>query len=241
MKTLIRDIKLYGLTRMPEYDSDRLSVWLQPNGKDVFVSVRGTKFTAHDIGSDLGILAGAKMKNVELERVVSELVAQGLTIDIGGHSLATQYITNLPIELQEHIDEVYLFNPASSDFMDDNYLTEIANNDKYTYFINPSDIVSSAIWNKMNHDTVDNNYVGKYRWSPLAAHSMDQWITDLEEEDMDIDSPENQSKRDDYKAHLLARIKSDARAEERAREEDKQTKKEEDARELEVKEGILSI
>ena len=230
--------KLYGLTRVPEYDSSRLSVWREQNG-DYFISVRGTKFTAHDIGNDLGILAGAKMKNAELERVVSELVAEGHHIDIGGHSLATQYITNLPQELQEHIDEVYLFNPASSDFMDDDYLSEIANNDKYTYFINPSDIVSGGIWNKMDHDTVDNNYIGHYRWSPLAAHSMSQWVTDLEDDEIDIDSPENVSKREEYKAQLHSRLRSDAKAIERARKEDEA--REEEAREEEVKEGILSI
>ena len=162
-----RPDKLYGLTRLPEYDSDRLSVWKEPNG-DYFVSVHGTKMTAHDLGQDAAILAGQPVTNKEVTDVITKLVNEGHRVDVGGHSLATQYLTNLPMDIQERIDEVYLFNPASSPFMSNSYLDEIANErSNYHYFLNPSDMVSSGLYNRITNETIKNQSL--YRRVPLVA------------------------------------------------------------------------
>ena len=203
---------LFGLIRLPEYDLDRLSVWKEPNGNSVFVSVHGTTMTWHDIGADAQILTGQTVTSQEVQDTVIMLAEAGFEIDIGAHSLGTQYIVNLPLDVQEHIDDVYLWNPASSPFQDTSYLIEQANHEHYTYFMNPSDVVSNGLWQQMSHDTVDNQtYIGGYRWSPISAHSMDQW-SDLDIENEDeiakyYKGPDPAEVRQTYRAHLMGKAR----------------------------------
>jgi len=203
---------LFGLIRLPEYDLDRLSVWKEPNGNSVFVSVHGTTMTWHDIGADAQILTGQTVTSQEVQDTVIMLAEAGFEIDIGAHSLGTQYIVNLPLDVQEHIDDVYLWNPASSPFQDTSYLIEQANHEHYTYFMNPSDVVSNGLWQQMSHDTVDNQtYIGGYRWSPISAHSMDQW-SDLDIENEDeiakyYKGPDPAEVRQNYRAHLMGKAR----------------------------------
>ena len=220
---------LFGLVRLPEYDLDRLSVWKEPNQNAVFVSVHGTQMNWHDLGADAQILAGATVTSQEVQDTVTQLANAGYGIDIGGHSLATQYIVNLPLDVQEHIDDVYLWNPASSPFQDTSYLREQANHEHYTYFMNPSDVVSNGLWQQMSHDTVDTQaYVGGYRWSPLAAHSMGQWSPDLNEEneeemtrryvETDPRGTDPEKAADMFRVHLMGKARERA-IEEAHREE----------------------
>ena len=219
-----RPDKLFGLVRLPEYDLDRLSVWKEPNKNAVFVSVHGTKMNWHDLGADAQILAGGTVTSQEVSETVTKLAAAGFEIDIGGHSLGTQYIANLPLDVQEKIDDVYMWNPASSAFQNTQYLKEQANNEKYTYFMNPSDVVSNGLWQQMSHDTIDNQaYIGGYRWSPLAAHSMSQWSPDLTEEneeemarryeETDPRGTDPDLAADMFRVHLMGKAKEHAREE----------------------------
>ena len=72
-------------------------------------------------------------------------------------------------------DSIYLFNPASSPFQNKDTLANRANDDRYTYFINPSDMVSDGLFQQMDWGKVNNSYIGEFNFSPLTAHSMDQW------------------------------------------------------------------
>jgi hypothetical protein len=213
-----RALHLYGMTRLPEYDSDRCSVWKQSNG-ELFVSVHGTSLVAKDLADDARILAGKEnVRDPEVEALITKLVNSGARIDVGGHSLATAFLTNLPMEIQEQIDEVYLFNPASSPFMDNKYLDEITNKrDNYVYFLNPSDVVSSGIYNKITKESIeDHAYIGHYKWSLLGAHDVMQWAPDLKPDDKEAWTPdENES----YRAHLMGMAKLQARAEQEAEAE----------------------
>ena len=60
--------------------------------------------------------------------------------------------------------------------MNADYLKKIANDPKYTYFINPSDAVSSALFSEMEEGTVHKNYINKFVYSPVTAHSLSQWF-----------------------------------------------------------------
>ena len=217
---------VYGLVRMKEYDNDRFSVWKEPNGS-VLVTLHGTKMNMHDLGQDLAILGGkTNIRSPDVEAVIERLASEGFEIDIAAHSLATQYISNLPESTQEHIDEIYMFNPASSPFMDTDYLNRIANNDNFTYFINQSDLVSNGIWQKMNKETVDRSYIGAYKWSPLAAHSISQWSQGLSDDNEEEIAKEYhikglQEKEGPawYRAHLEGGAKNEPREMMRERRE----------------------
>ena len=64
---------------------------------------------------------------------------------------------------------------------DGNYLDESANDEAYTYYINPSDTVSKALWQKMSDKTVARSYVAKPKYSPVTAHSVSQWYEGFDE------------------------------------------------------------
>ena len=186
-----RPAEIDGLVRLPEYDQDRYSVWKQPNGQ-YLITIRGTRgLSALDVASDVGIALGGPMQSLGeggVQEIFTKFDREGKHYDVSAHSLGTQYVQN---GTHENVDSIYLFSPASSPLMNSDYLEEQANNKDYTYFINPSDPVSEAMWHKMSNDYVDTNtYVGNYAWSPLAAHSVSQWYPDLEDlpEPMEVDA-----------------------------------------------------
>ena len=166
------------MKRLPEYDSDRISVWEQENGEK-FIAVHGTKpSNFNDIKQDVKILGGNETAtDAEVEALMDKLDAAGEDYDIGGHSLATSFIYNALPEHGKHIDEIFLFNPASSPFQGVDYLKKHANEDqRITFFVNEGDMVSSGLYQQMSQDTLDTRlHIGEYRWSPLAAHDIGQW------------------------------------------------------------------
>ena len=171
-----RKNKIGGMTRLTDYDSDRISVWRQDNGEK-FIAVHGTAGMG-DVKEDAKLLTGKETSvDPEVEALMDKLDAAGEDYDIGGHSLATSFIYNALPEHGSHIDEIFLFNPASSPFQGEDYLKEHANEDqRITFFINEGDMVSSGLYQQMGQDTLDNRvHIGDYRWSPLAAHSLTQW------------------------------------------------------------------
>ena len=165
------------MNRLSEYDTDRIAVWREANGQ-LLITVHGTKMTASDIADDLYITAGGETRDSELETLLGQLDSQGVSYDLAGHSLATQFIQNAVIDGHATgADDIFLFNPASSPLQDTNYLRTNANDDRYTYFINQGDLVSSGLYQQMNQDTMDNRvHMGPYRYDPLQAHYMDQWV-----------------------------------------------------------------
>ena len=78
----------------------------------------------------------------------------------------------------KNADEFYLFNPASSPFQSTEYLKEEANNPDFTWFINQGDLVSKGLYQQMGKETLgsDRIHLGPYRWDPLHAHFLDQWV-----------------------------------------------------------------
>ena len=172
-----------SLTRRPEYDTDRIAVWEEQNGH-LLVTVHGTTLNWSDLKDDAGILAGQQARSSELATLLEDLDNHGETYDLAGHSLATQFIQNVVRDGgARNADDMYLFNPASSPFQSVEYLKENANDDRYTYFINQGDLVSSGLYQQMNQDTMDNRvHMGPYRYDPLQSHYMAQWVSEEEQE-----------------------------------------------------------
>ena len=167
------------LKRIPSYDTDRYSVWQEDDG-EYLISVHGTTLGT-DLWSDTKILAGnTSVSESDLNDLLTTLDNQNITYDIAGHSLGTSLIHNALQEDEKHnVDEVFMFNPASSAFQSSDYLREEGNRTNYNYYINPSDVVSHGLYQQMSNETIKNNTVlGSYKFSPLAAHSMDQWMDD---------------------------------------------------------------
>ena len=170
-----RPASVEGLTRLPTYDTDRYSVWQQPDGQ-YLVTIHGTRDNWGDIKQDVGLAAGSEMKNAEVQNLFNKFDSEGVKYDVASHSLGTQYVMNAT---HKNANKLYMFNPASSPLMDTQYLSKQANDKAYTNFISPSDAVSEALWHHMDDTTVKNSYVSPFRYSQLAAHSIEQWYPDL--------------------------------------------------------------
>ena len=119
--------------------------------------------------------------------------------------------TNLPNDLLQQLDEIYLYNPASSPTQKNNYLKKVLSLDNAVWFVNPSDPVSSGLYNKMSNAFIQENvYLGDYKFSPLAAHSIGQWSDQIESlgEDAVSENYQNTSREkekhadESYRAHL---------------------------------------
>lgn len=178
------------MTRLPEYDSGRISVWKQASG-ELFVAVHGTKLTLSDLRDDAHILAGYQnVTDPEVDAIVDRLDAQPRKYDIGGHSLATAFIFNALPETGSNVDGIYLFNPASSPLQEKAYLKKMGEDPRINFFVNEGDMISSGLYQQLNKETLaDRTYVGPFRWGPLSAHGLPQWYGD-----MNIDPPPKKDK-----------------------------------------------
>ena len=201
-----RPDRVGSLKTMPEYDTDGLAVFQQEDG-ELLVAVRGTKMNSSDLFEDLQILGGGEIRSTELQTLLQDLDNSGLKYDIAGHSLGTQYIQNAITDGEgSNADEIFLFNPASSPFQSDEYLTEQANSDKYTYFINQGDLVSKGIWQKMDSDTLasDRVHIGPYRWDPLHCHFLDQWGVIEEKSEEETEKEKEDAEKEEKEAEDAA-------------------------------------
>ena len=177
-----RPAKVGDLTRISQLDTDRYSVWKQPNNQ-LLVTIHGTRMEAGDLLQDFSILAGNPNSfSSEVNHLFETLDKAGVTYDVAAHSLGTDFVMN-GLKSDEHVDGIYLFSPASSAFQDTELLKERANNPDYTYFINPSDTISHPLWQEQTDETMHKQtYVADYKWNPLSAHGLEQYYPDIPDE-----------------------------------------------------------
>ena len=170
-----RPNKVGDLVRIPKYDTERYAVWTQPNGQ-LLITIHGTKLSGSDILDDLKIGIGyTKTDSTELQDLVNEIGKEHKTYDIAAHSLSTEFVQNLDLS---NADSIYLYNPASSPLQSTKVLEDRANDPRFTYFINPSDLVSDGLFQQMSQEAVGNSYIGTFNFSPLTAHGLHQWSPD---------------------------------------------------------------
>ena len=163
------------LQRLSQYDTDRYSIWDEGNGQ-VLVTIHGTKINLPDLKSDAGILVGrTDIKDQSVTDLFKLLDSNDIHYDVAAHSLGTEFVIN-GLGKDDNADKIMLFNPASSGLQDSSVLKERANNTKYDYLINPSDPISHGIYQQMSNDKVKDSVISAYKWNPLTAHSMDQWV-----------------------------------------------------------------
>lgn len=168
-----------GYTRLTQYDSDLCSVYQKDSDSSLLVTVRGTSLKNNwdDVGYDLQILAGQQIDSKELESLLTRIESDypESKYDIASHSLGTMYVYSAMEEHKEHMNEIYMYNAASSPLMDTEKLQEYANQDIH-FYLNQGDIVSQGVYQQMNDQTYHENLsIGPYRHLPLSAHDLTQW------------------------------------------------------------------
>ena len=200
-------------TRLPEYDSRYCSVWQHKDTGELTLAIRGTKFSARDLGLDALVMFGkTNVKSQEVETVMNKLEQNfpSQRYNVAAHSLGCDFVFT-ELDHMDHWDQLYMFNPGSSPAQSSSKLEEYANIPNASYFFNTGDMIGDSIRQQADSVTLENNtYFGPYRWAPWSAHSMSQWVprewggidtlpqsyeglTDLNPDSrMDQDTPETQ-------------------------------------------------
>ena len=193
-------IAVDGYRRLPKYDTDFFSVWKKPSGQ-LLVTIRGTKLNMSDIDADLQILVGREGNKLDsLDPLFDELEKDfpGVKYDCAAHSLGTSYLLKQFPEHRDKMNEVFLYNVASSPMQSKSELQSLGNQNAQ-YYVNSGDLVSAGAYQNMSRETMDNNlFLGDYRWSPLAAHSLSQWYDEkaMEEDRLQHQREENVKQRE---------------------------------------------
>ena len=173
-----RKDKTIGFTRLPQFDSDMISVWQDDKTGELTVTVRGTKFKPSDLLADTQILLGkTNMVLPALEETLNEVEKEfpGEKYNIGGHSLGNAYIFN-ELDHKANWDGVYIFSPPASPLQSDSTVSNWANQEGFNYYVNQGDLVSGDFSYFFEKDTLaDQVYYGDYRYDPVSSHSLTQY------------------------------------------------------------------
>jgi hypothetical protein len=170
-----------GYTRMDDYDSEYGSIWRGPTGKYV-LSVRGSALSWKDIFSDIKIAGGSGSQSddalVETLRSFNTAHPDN-KLSVAAHSLGTMLAYNGLEATKSNVDDLYLFNPASSPFQDKQIVRDVVENTSYNtkYYLNTGDVVSNYFGQLMTPQEISSSVsYGRYAKSPLASHGLAQWV-----------------------------------------------------------------
>jgi hypothetical protein len=169
-----------GYTRLQQYDSDLYAVYQNDRSRELIVTVRGTKLSAGsgDLMADIQILLGKEPTSQRLDTMLTQLENDfpDTKYDIAAHSLGTMYVYGEWDKHREHMEDIFMFNPASSPTQGVDMLKEYGNDPHTWYFMNQGDIISHGVYQQMDDVTFDTQVsLGEYVYSASAAHSMKQW------------------------------------------------------------------
>ena len=168
-----------GWNRLAEYDTNYGSIW--NNGGEYMLSVRGTKPHFSDLWKDGKILAGSgSQRDKDLEESIKKFVTDhpNVKFDVASHSLGTELSMNFLNEYGfDHVDDIYLYNPASSFAQSEEHVKRNIENEKVELFLNSNDPVSSYYAQMVDSDS--NVFWGKFQQNPASAHSLAQWVPEI--------------------------------------------------------------
>ena len=145
--------------RIPELDTDHISVWRNKKTNEMTVTVRGTKLSGSDLLQDSAVLFGSKhVDDSEFTALIDKMQAMypNSKFDIAAHSLGCVYVMQEANKYSELWDDSYLFNPPSSPLQDDNGLRDEINNYGLDFYINHGDPLGSNTNHLMDPDTLQN-------------------------------------------------------------------------------------
>ena len=166
-------------TRVKEYDTNYGSLWKGPN--DYVFAVRGTKFSKlQDIWKDLKIMVGSTSQgDHDFEQSYKRFTVEHphAKLALAGHSLGTEIAYNATGGDQyQGLEDIYLFNPASSPAQDKAHIRKIITDPRVQLFLNKSDLVSNYFSQNLKPDEVHKVHYGRFSRAPQNAHGLAQWV-----------------------------------------------------------------
>ena len=169
--------------RLPRFDTEKISAWLDRGAKKVHVALKGTS-SAADIVSDLKILASNRSGHEkEIRDNLRDIVIKygnNYTYDVSAHSLGATEIMNVFQEddyLLNKYDLVNLFNPGVTPTHNLDAAKMAAADDRFKIFLNSGDILSNAFVSLVKEDS--NVAWADASHSPSHNHGISQWVGEV--------------------------------------------------------------
>ena len=164
--------------RIPEYDTRYGSLFVDTHGKYTF-AVRGTKGNLRDLYKDVKIAAGfTNSSDDELVQSFKNFkeTYPNAKVNLAGHSLGTELMFNAADVTGLSVEGFYAFNPASSPAQRTDHIDKNLGRNNAQFFLNANDVVSKRYLQNATAGEKDRIYMGKFLRSPLASHSLGQWL-----------------------------------------------------------------
>ena len=176
-----RDDTVDDWVRDSDLDTDRFSVWVDEDDREVHVALRGTKAEMGDILADAHIIWDNTSGNVDdvadfLEKVQDKY--EGYTLDASGHSLGGNELIEVVSDRQlDQYERFNLFNPGMNPMWGLDNAKDIVQDERMTFYLNTGDILSNTFISLI--DDATNVVWSKPTHSPLTNHSLTQWVDEI--------------------------------------------------------------
>ena len=174
------------MERQKDYDTDKFSVWLDPENNVIHVSLKGSS-SSQDIISDLHILANNRSGHETeiqeyLERIVNEF-GDDYNYKASGHSLgATELINVFTGERNDVLDkysEVSVYTPGVSPIHNLDSIKDAYGDERFNFFLNSGDIVSNTAIGLIPDNPEAEIAYGSPTHNPSSNHGLQQFIGDV--------------------------------------------------------------
>jgi hypothetical protein len=167
--------------RLPRFDNDRFSAWVQRDEKIVHVALKGTS-TISDVFSDLSIIgsnhSGHEKEVRDYLRDVVRAYGHNYTYDVSAHSLGGAELVNVFNEDDSQLnkyDRINVFNPGSTPTHNLSAAKDAIKDERFHFFLNSGDLLSNT-YGSLIPSGFENVVWGSASHNPMYNHSLGQWI-----------------------------------------------------------------
>jgi len=169
--------------RLPRFDNQKFSVWLDREEKAVHVALKGTS-TAADIWSDISLFAnnrsGHEKEIRDYLRDVIRAYGANYTYDVSAHSLGAAELVNVFAEDEHQLNKyetIRIFNPGTMPTHNLDAAKNAVQDPRFKIFLNSGDILSNTYVSLVNPNS--NVAWSNASHNPAYNHGIGQWVGDV--------------------------------------------------------------
>ena len=173
-------------TRLPQYGTEKFTVFQDDRNKRIHIGVRGTKMNMQDLGSDINIIKGNRSGHEEeLAKELRDILLhfhnpgsnEPWKFDVSGHSLGGTEIMNIfegtDDPVLKLVDRINLFNPGMTPTHSLSVPKAAASDPRFHFYLNDADLLSNTMVSLIHENTPVK--WGKTGHNPLSNHGLGQW------------------------------------------------------------------
>ena len=165
--------------RIPEFDTEHFSAWVDEENRTVHIAVSGTRLTTNDMWADYALLVGRETGTLdELEQYFTRVtdMYKGYLFECSAHSLGCAKVIELLYhKIKPEISAVFLFNAPLSPLYDKDQVKFVVADNRFRFYLNTADPISNFYTTVIPADREHVTW-GVPKTDPLKNHSIEQWV-----------------------------------------------------------------